>query len=94
MLEADLDHRGCSVCVMAALVQDMPRTENTWGFVGTCKTMEAVETVSLLKTCTDTEYPSAKQAQNVDPFNCHHPVLPTRQLSIGSIDILLVKVAK
>ena len=80
--------------MMAALVQDMPRTENTWGFAGTCKAMEDVETISLQKTCTDIEYPSAEQAQNVDPFDCHHPVLPTRQLSVGSINIPLVKVAK
>lgn len=82
------------MCVMAALVQDMPRTENTWGFACTCETMEDVETISLQKTCTDTEYPSAEQVKNVDLFDCHHPVLPTRQLSVGSIDILLVKVTK
>jgi len=82
---------------MAALVHGMPMAQNTVGLVGRCRTMADVEMIALHSTYTTTEYPSARHAQYIAQFNSlkrnHHPVLPTRELRLGSISIPLSKVA-
>lgn len=86
-----------SLCVMAALVHGMPMAQNTVGLVGRCRTMADVEMIALHSTYTTTEYHSARHAQYIAQFNSlkrnHHPVLPTRELRLGSISIPLSKVA-
>ena len=71
--------------------------QNTVGLVGRCRTMADVEMIALHNTYTSTEYPSARHAQYIAQFNSlkrnHHPVLPTRELRLGSISIPLSKVA-